>query len=232
MKSFTKILVTIACFFITSCSTNGQLTQFNDGKYYGIMPDNFILLMEKKSDSVFTTTLRPFDNYAQHGWETYIKIHKTDLHGKTNYFYVESWNSSKAKHSFYAASFTLLDKDRFALVRDTTSYKSLAACLNSKMNLNADENFYFTFYTPPAIDSFKKFKLLTSLDNNEICVLIDSIKAEARRNEEKIKNIARYDMYLSGSTKEIVTRALIKLKINPIDYTSEESNHVLSKCVN
>lgn len=189
----------------------------------------FIDRIEIKKDTITRIRLRPNDFQPKDGLTRLSTIHEAIQQGDTCYLHLGEWDKVREKLFFTVISITDAGNNRFLMVPGFKRYTSLEECKRQQYP-DPGQNFYFTLYKQKDLDSFKKLPKLNTLDTGEICNLITDIKNEIKHNEEKMKKISSYDMYLSGSSKEVINRVFIKAGINPIDYTNDEGNEAFMKC--
>jgi hypothetical protein len=219
----------LLCLAFLSCSK--KYTALESGNYYTVLPENFINKWQVKNDSIFILTLNPqFQNRGGRNEDSsMIKIHKTVKEGNSYNIYVEQLINKRQKLRFSIIAI-LRDKENiFIGFNDNTSYATLEECEQQKF-INLEDVFCFSLYTQKALDSFRQFRNVKDLDSATVCTLIKNFRNQAEANRKKVEKIAKYDMYLSGSTKELMNRTLINMQINPVDYTMDESNEMFKKC--
>lgn len=224
--------VTLFCIFSLSCSMTHPALE--NKTYYSILPDNFIVKWQVKNDTICALTLNPQFQIRGGGSEdtSIIKIHKTIREGNSYNLYTEQLNDKHHKLRF-GILVILRNKEGtyIGFNNNNSSFATLEECEQQKFK-KPENDFCFSLYSQQSLDSFRQFRKLRDLDTATVCMFISKFKALYEANRTKMEKISKYDMYLSGSTKELMTRTLISMQIDPTDYTGDESNAMIKKCDN
>lgn len=231
MKQALSLIILIFGIVLPGCAKNDPALY--NGIYYAIVPDNFINQWQVKGDTITIIRLNPkFEIRGGVNDTSILKIHATIREGNAYNLYVEQLLGNRLGKSRF--NILAINKDNNNIHYTSNrfigeSYSTLTECRHQKF-LNPKDNLCFSLYTQHMLDSFHHFKNINDIDTLTVCQIIKELNANFQTNKVKIEKIAKYDMYLSSSTKELVNRTLINMRINPIGYTNEEFNAVFKSC--
>jgi hypothetical protein len=228
MKYILVIVTTFFCFAFSSCSK--KYAALENGNYYNIIRNNFINKWYVTNDSIIIVKVNFNLPKVGGAGDTIaaVKIYDVIKNGNTYNLYIDQIGNKALQKQF---SILAIKKNKNEILFTTGNkfFTSLAECKKQKFK-NPENDFCFSLYTQQALDSFRQFRNIKDLDTATVCEVIKNFRNLAEINREKVEKIAKYDMYLSASTKELMNRTLIGMQINPMEYTGDESNEMLKKC--
>lgn len=212
--------------------TQKNKSLLNDRIYYAIKPENFLTQTKFDTDTIIMETLTR--NGEPNGNDRSVfKIHKTIWKDKTCFLYVEQFIISVASTrevGFSVLGCTMDGPNKLLLTAEGKTFPTLKECERQKLWI-PDDYFAITIYSSMMLDSFKRFKNITDLDSMAVCLLKERVNKEYKQEEQKINEFAKRDIYLSETTKELLTRALIDMHVNPGNFTNEEADGVFKMCL-
>ncbi len=205
----------LLCGMMAGCSKPKAI--LISGNYFAITPDGLQRLALKGDTLLFnactdTTHCEADAKYA-------YKILDTKRLGNAQVLYVQTirYLSAEWKASGSYQVLTLAyspDSTYVGIVRETNFYNSLAD--SKKAAYNPQYKFTTSYYTPAFLKTIAAYPAITTIDSSGFWKLKKRLVREAIRNKELIRNTHTGDVYMTGTTRELVNRALIDQKINPL----------------
>jgi len=98
---------------------------------------------------------------------------------------------------------------------EADGYASVAAC-KQHLPLKPNAMFLLTCYSEQKLQSFAPYMRIANLDSMAVDKLLLSVQHEMKTNKERLAVTHMADLYGSLTARELMNRAMIRQKINPL----------------
>ncbi len=213
-----KLIIFFLSIVLTAVAANGQTGKADQPFFFIGAKTLYKLVLSPDTLAIYRCS--SYYIHSDSKLETLYKILGVEKRGDYRVYYVESLVQLSAPQQpprkFKSISLKYPENGQTAqLLVEGNSYPTLEEC-KRQTPADPDSKFLITYYSEQKLQSFMTYRNMKDLDSLATDKLLLTFKQDLESSKQKLMNTDIVDLYGSVVGRELLNRAMIELKVNPL----------------